>query len=680
MKFSSTIYLQMNNPLRFLSVLLFLLAGSILLSSFESRNSNGPNEAFKMPYKKAGLTERQAAAHLLDRFSFGATPKQIDEVVKMGLENWFIQQLEGKINDDDLNDRLKEYDALNMSNEQIVKNFPRQPKILKEAIEEGFINKDSVDKNDKAAYREKLQEFMQQKGYRPEKELFRQFINHKILAAAYSNNQLQQILTEFWFNHFNVSITKNNCAQFIPAYERDVIRPHVTGKFYDLLLATAQSPAMLLFLDNFNSMGANDDMQKKIDKFQQSDAAQKSAGLEPEEMEQLKKINQNKKNQGLNENYAREIMELHTLGVDGGYTQEDVTQAARVLTGWTIFPYDEKGPGNFVRKVIARVGEENLAAKGFVHNGDFFFAINRHDTKEKKVLGKTFPQGGGYDEGLQLINLLAHHVSTSKFISKKLAVKFVSDNPPQSLVDKMAASFLKNDGDIKQILLTMVTAAEFWQKEALNEKTKSPFELAMSTVRALDANIEAPFMLYQWIDKMGQKMYYYQAPTGFPDRGQYWINTGSLLNRMNFGLAFASQKIPGISFSLAAINNNREPESAEAALTTYCKIIMPERDLAETIRRLKPMINDPSIQQKINEAAGKSSAANSMLQDENKMEDAMSGNKTGDKKIDEEKLAKKMLRKKGSGREVAMASSAGNNSMLAQVVGIILGSPAFQRK
>jgi hypothetical protein len=274
--------------------------------------------------------------------------------------------------------------------------------------------------------------------------------------------------------------------------------------------------------------------------------------------------------------------------------------------------------------------------------------------------------------------MLAHHPSTAKFISKKLAVRFVSDNPPQSLIDKMAASFVQHYGDIKEVLKTMVASPEFWQKDALRGKTKSPFELAISAVRSLDAKVEMPFMLYQWVTKMGQKLYYYQAPTGFPDKGQYWINTGSLLYRMKFGLAFASQKIPGVSFSLAALNNNREPESAVAALNTYSRIIMPERDLDETIKRLEPMINDPSIQQKIETASEKNTVAGNTMSPEDKMNEEEMNVPAG-KNMSEEKLARQMLRKNGA-KEISMPVAEGNNSMLAQVVGIILGSPEFQRR
>ena len=628
---------------------------------------------FKFPYKNAGLTEREAAAHLLSRFTYGATPGQIDEVVNMGLEKWFEQQLEGGLADDSLNQRLSGYDALGLSNEQIANTFPRPAQILRMAVKDGKVDKDSV-KIDKKEYRDQLQAYMQQKGLRPMQELFRQFINQKVLRAAYSNNQLQELLTDFWFNHFNVSITKNDCAQFIPNYERDVIRPNVFGKFENLVLATAKSPAMLLYLDNFSSSGENTnaDLQQNQKFRQLVQKRQEQIMTDSTQKSQLKKLQNAKKAQGLNENYAREVMELHTLGVDGGYTQSDVTQAARVLTGWTIYPMGDNGYGSAMKKIVERVGEDKLKERGFVHEGDFLFAINRHDNKEKTVLGKTFAANGGYDEGVQLLKMLAHHPSTAKFISRKIAVRFVSDNPLQGLIDKMTKTFLEKDGDIKEVIITMATSPEFWSKDVIRAKTKSPFELEISAVRALNVDIKQPYQLFVWADKMGQKMYFYQAPTGFPDKGQYWINTGALLNRMNFGLAIASQRIAGTRLDLLALNNRHEPESATAALLTYGKLIMPERNLDETVKRLMPMLNDPELVKKVNEAADKNTVQQtSMVNNEVVMNDDMNdgiGNK-GEK-------GKKGL-KKGN---ATLQNVAGNNSMLSQVVGILIGSPEFQRK
>lgn len=659
-----------------------ILSVSTMLSSF----SNHTNTGFKMPWKSAGLTERQAAAHLISRFTFGNKPGLTDEVVNTGLEKWFQQQLDGSQDDAALKERLKNYDALSMSNQQILQTFPRAAKILKQAVDDGIITKDDISKNDKAAYRLQLNDYMKQKGFRREPELYMQFANQKILYAAYSNNQLKQVLTEFWFNHFNVSATKNDCAQFIPVYERDVIRANVNGKFADLLLATAHAPAMLFYLDNFNSSGVNEEMeatQARMKKRLEKKIQAAEANMDEDKAKLMEKLKQRKINQGLNENYAREIMELHTLGVDGGYTQADVTEAARVLTGWTVYPMEGLGYAGFARKLIEKYGEDNLLKKGFVHKGDFLFAMNRHDSKEKKVMGRKFPAGGGYEEGVALIHMLAQHASTAKFISKKLAIRFVSDNPSQALIDKMAQSFLKTDGDIRQVLITMVASPEFWAKEAVREKTKSPFELAISAVRSLDAQIEQPFMLYQWIAQMGQQLYYYQAPTGFPDKGQYWINTGSLLNRMKFGLAFAAQKIPGVQFNLAALNNNHEPESAVHALELYSKIIMPERNVQETIQRLEPMIHDPSIQKKIDDAARKSPASETPINASDEMMEQNSNDEVMEqycsKNMTEEKLARQMLRKNNS-KEVMIPTAEGYNSMLAQVVGIILGSPEFQRR
>lgn len=588
--------------------------------------------SLRFPWRKAGLTEEQAAAHLLSRFTYGATPGQVEAVVKQGLEKWFEQQLEANQSDDSLQVQLQGNDALTLSNTEIVNIYPRNPQVLRMAIDDGFVNKDSVNKGDQKAYRELLQQYMQQKGFKPVAELIRGFINQRILRAAYSPNQLQEVLTGFWFNHFNVSFTKNDCERYIPVYERDAIRPNALGRFDELLLATAQSPAMLTYLDNFKSAGAKEMPNGKGGK---------------------------KKTGGLNENYAREVMELHTLGVDGGYSQQDVTEAARVLTGWTIYPINEYN-GKAGRERLENATPAVLKHKGVVHKGDFLFMPNRHDIDSKVVLGKQFAANGGYEEGVELLHMLAHHASTATFISRKLAVKFVSDNPPQSLIDKMAKTFIDKKGDIKQVLITMVNAPEFWSSDALREKTKSPFELAISAVRGLDARIHQPYQLYTWISRMGERIYYYQAPTGFPDKGTYWINTGSLLNRMNFGLALASGRVPGVSFNLLALNNNHEPESVEAALVTYCRLLMPERNSEATIQRLTPLLNDPRLQQKIDKAAAK----NTMQQQDRETPETM----------------QPVYAAQRSKAAAATAMAPANKYQLSQVVGIIIGSPEFQRR
>jgi len=372
-----------------------------------------------------------------------------------------------------------------------------------------------------------------------------------------------------------------------------------------------------------------------------------------------------KKGGGLNENYAREVMELHTLGVDGGYTQSDVTEAARILTGWTLAPMGEDGYGAGMEKVMEKIGAANLEKRGFVREGDFLFVPTKHDNGAKTVMGKKFAAGGGYQEGVNLLSMLAHHQNTAKFISRKLALRFVNDHPSQKLIDKMAKTFMSTDGNIKQVMMCMASSPEFWDKDALREKTKSPFELAMSAVRSLNADITDPYQLFGWINRMGQKMYYYQAPTGFPDRGQYWINTGALLNRMNFGLALAAQRIPGVKINLAALNHHHEPESAEMALLTYSKLIMPERNLEQTIKRLKPMLSEPELAAKVQKAASKMPPVK------------LSGDLSAEGEMQLQPVAKADAPKKEI--DTAQLSKA-NNAMLAQVVGVIIGSPEFQRK
>lgn len=654
------------------TMILFL---GVVFSSFIP-TATSTNKGLKFPYKKAGLTERQAAAHLLSRFTYGATPGQIDLVVKMGLENWFQQQLQADLTDDSLNNRINIYKDINLTNTQVCTQYPPGFVIRSLAIKDSAISKDSVDRAiDKKAFNDQIAAYMLKKGFKSDQDLYKQFINQNILRATYSRNQLQEVLTDFWFNHFNVSFYKGECAQFVPAYERDVIRPNVFGKFDQLLLASAKSPAMLYYLDNFTSVGPPPPPPAK--------KLAPTKNITPVSNEMMMSANmmsatttvpskpqppQNKNVNGLNENYAREVMELHTLGVDGGYTQQDVTQTAKILTGWTVYPISDNAYGSNMKGLVTKIGENNLAAKGYFHDGDFLFTPNRHDTSEKIVLGHHFAAKGGYQEGVDLLEMLAHHPSTAKFLCTKLAVRFVSDNPPQNLINKMVKTFLEQGGDIQQVLITMVNAPEFWRKDALREKTKSPYELAISAVRSLNADVKDPYQLFNWMSKMGQKIYYYQAPTGFPDRGQYWINTGSLLSRMNFGLALAQQRITGVKVDIAALTNQNEPESANAALITYSKLLMPERNLDKTYQQLIPLLNAPNLYDKVNNTAAKTPVPAHTS-------DQPTVGAPGDMMLMSAVTQPKQVPKV----DVAVNNTA-NNNMLAQVMGIIIGSPEFQRR
>jgi uncharacterized protein (DUF1800 family) len=317
----------------------------------------------------------------------------------------------------------------------------------------------------------------------------------KLLRAIYSNRQLEELLTDFWFNHFNVYLDKGADHFLITEYERDVIRPHVLGRFRDLLEATAKSPAMLFYLDNW-----------------QSRAPGQSRGQRAQS--------------GLNENYGRELMELHTLGVDGGYTQHDVTEVARCFTGWTI---DQPGQG-----------------------GPFSFNPRIHDQGEKTVLGVRILPGGGIEDGEKVLDILARHPATAHFISRKLAIRFVADDPPPALVEHMAQTFLKTNGDLRAMMTTMLESKEFWSLGAYGSKLKSPLELVASAVRAADGDVDFATGLVNQVAQMGQPLYRKQEPTGYSNSSQEWLNSGGLLARLNFAVNLAGNKIPGVKVGQAS--------------------------------------------------------------------------------------------------------------------------------
>ena len=640
---------------------------AFLFWAFTPPSTDPVKESIKMPYKKMGLTKEQAAAHLLSRFTMGATPQQVNQVVDKGLENWFAEQLNGRLPEDDLLRRLPEsnYPALKMSNEAIVAHYANAAQALRLAVKNNLVSRDSLQLLGKPEYRAQLQQLMKQQGLEPLQELNRQLLNQKIIRAAYSANQLQEVLTDFWFNHFNVSLSKGASQQYVLTYERDAIRPYVMSNFYELLIHTAQHPAMLEFLDNAGSVSNNNEASRMRE---QSAAANRvkqriekmAADTNNPQQAAMQQVMARTNMQGLNENYAREVMELHTLGVDGGYSQQDVTQVAKALTGWSVRPLAKDGPAAQLMQAAGPLA--NRANKDNVTSNDFLFRANRHDEGEKTILGKKYPAEGGYQEGVQVLQQLAAHPATATFICKKLAIRFVKDTPTTLLVDQMAATFLKTEGNIRAVLVTMVNHPDFWEPAALREKVKSPFELAISAIRATGAEVMQPFQINNWITKMGQRLYYYAAPTGFPDRANFWINTGSLLNRMNFGMAFATGKIPGVKLDVSALNNHHEPASAEEALQVYSQLLLPQRDQTDNIRRLTTLLNENGLEEKIQQAASKQTPPPATA--------------------DAEEMA---MDKKQSARRNAVANGnmdamPGNTGMLQQVTGIIIGSPEFQRR
>jgi uncharacterized protein (DUF1800 family) len=348
----------------------------------------------------------------------------------------------------------------------------------------------------------------------PQQLVNSELIEQKLYRALYSNRQLEEVLADFWVNHFNVFNGKGPDRVLLTSFERDAIRPYVLGHFKDMLLATARHPAMLFYLDNWQSQAPREDLPPL------------PVGRRP----------------GLNENYGRELMELHTLGVDGGYTQDDVIAVARAFTGWTI--YDQ----------------QKLA--------EFQFNPAVHDRKEKRVLGHTLPPMQGEQDGIDVIDILAHHPSTARFISKKLAQRFVADDPPQALIDRMATTFTKTDGDLRAVLQTMFKSPEFLSEGAFQAKVKSPLEMVLSAVRSLNAEVTDPFVLAQRIADLAQPLYGKLEPTGYPNTAEGWTNTAGILGRINFATTLTAGQIPGVKIDVSRIDTKDPSKLASDLLST----------------------------------------------------------------------------------------------------------------
>jgi len=533
------------------------------------------------------LTDEQRALHGLNRLTFGPRPGDLQKVMNMDVDDWIEQQLHPEeINDGVLDAKLGQFRTLRMPVRELVQTFPNNNLVrgaaegkialpldpMKRAIYEVQISilaerqkqdqaardgktmdadtKAKIDKQNQdsvaaqadgilALTKEKRMEaiialspderrllvttirgpqrdrllaefppeqreaFLAMNG--PVGVVIGELQQAKLLRAVYSERQLQEVMTDFWFNHFNIYLNKDADQYLVTSYEREVIRPHALGKFKDLLVATAQNPAMLFYLDNWLSMGP---------KSAAAVAANLAANLA---------ANKGKPAQaaGLNENYGRELMELHTLSVSGGYTQHDVTEVARVLTGWTIQPLEQ--------------------------GAAFQFDPKKHEPGDKVVLGQTIPENG-VNEGMQVLDILAHHPNTAKFIAKKLAVRFVADDPPPALVDRMAQKFLATDGDIREVLRTLFKSPEFWSAKAYRAKVKTPFEFVVSSLRATGTDLNNAGPVVGILNKMGMPLYQMVPPTGYSMTASTWMNSEALLDRVNYALTLSDGKVGGTNF------------------------------------------------------------------------------------------------------------------------------------
>ena len=487
-----------------------------------------------LPYREAGLDERQAAVHLLNRLGFGPRPGQVEQVVDMGLEAWVQWQLEGPFDEERLHARLAGLPTTTMSDSEILKTFPNFGFVLKKAMAAGAVEQ-PIEKDRKAAL-SAARSFMADKGFRPQRELIGELIAQKIIRAVHGESQLKELLVDFWFNHFNVSITNNKARVFTPSFEKNAVRPFVLGRFEEMLEATAKHPAMLFYLDN----GLSRSEAEATTTLEYRRSLRK-----PGRFRRNAPVNIGGKSRqrGINENYARELLELHTLGVGGGYSQQDVIEVARAFTGWTVHSRYRTGD-------LPKTDPTKWRHLGGVRDGFFVFNPARHDANPKVILGTQFGKGGGIEEGEKVLHLLAEHPATARFIATKFARRFVSDQPPEALVERLAQSFSQTDGDLKALVVTLVQAPEFWQAEFVAGKVKSPFELAVSAIRALDGEVENAKPLARWIRKMGQPLYAYQAPTGYPDSGRFWLNSGTLIHRLEFAAGLVSHRVKGVSLNL----------------------------------------------------------------------------------------------------------------------------------
>jgi uncharacterized protein (DUF1800 family) len=486
--------------------------------------------------KTTRLTDEQRIVHVLNRLGFGARPGDVERVKAMGLENYINQQLAPeKIADTVAENKVNELSALTMSTAELYEKYPQPGQLIRQLQARGMLPKELSEEKDNPKnpqenpeYRKLIQEYYKENGLEQPQRIVAQLQASRILRAVYSERQLQEVMVDFWTNHFNVFAGKGADRWLLPGFDRDTIRPNALGKFSALLQATAQSPAMLFYLDNFQSVSPNANNGR---------------------MQQMMNAPAQRPRRGINENYARELMELHTLGVDGGYTQKDVTEVARCFTGWTIFQ-----PRGGAAAANALAGEDARAARPAARPaGSFFFNRRTHDDGEKVVLGQKIPAGGGFNDGLKVLDILAHHPSTAQFIATKLVRHFVSDNPPPALVNRVATAFTKSDGDIRETLKAIFFSSEFYSSDSYRAKVKRPFELVVSAIRVLGADTNGGPGTHQWIARMGEPLYGFQTPNGYSDAAESWVNTGGLLERMNFGVALAGNRIPGTRVDLAPI-------------------------------------------------------------------------------------------------------------------------------
>jgi len=534
--------------------------------------ANAQGKAQRGAKKQLAMNEDQRIAHVLSRLTYGARPDDFERVKAMGVEAFINQQLDpDSLDAGGVIARLKKLPTLGMATPVIIEQYtPPKPAVVpspapvmspdnSSAAAQKAIAQNSLSatpqiakpnmsamqsemqmdaKKDEAA-RPGLQGNMKApemakpgdpqstsaapKPTPPPKNpqmVVTELQRAKLLRAVYSERQLYEMMVDFWENHFSIFANKDDDRYLLTGYDRETIRPFAMGRFRDLLGATAHSPAMLFYLDNWRSSVPRPYSATKT----------KPAGVDG----------------GLNENYARELMELHTLGVDGGYTQKDVQEVARCFTGWTIQKPNEQGL--------------------------FLYRPGLHDDGEKIVLGHRILPGGGPADGERVLDILATHPATARFIATKLARRFIGDEPPQSIIDRAAAVFLKTDGSIRETLRAIVTSPEFFSATAYRAKMRSPFEYVAAALRALNAESDADRPVLDAIGRMGQPVFGRISPDGYADRADQWLSSGAMIARLNFASALATNRIKGTRIDLARLLSGVDEAKKDSVATKFIRL------------------------------------------------------------------------------------------------------------
>ena len=487
--------------------------------------------------QEAEATDRDRAIHLLQRATYGPRPQDVDAVFSAGIADWLDRQLHPeRIDDPALETRLARIPVASMSLTELLGQYP--PSQVLSSVR-GLVQGNSLPESETRRLRREL-------GEHSPRRILDGLVTARITRAVHSERQLQEMMTTFWYDHFNVFWGKDATRSLVPDYERNAIRPHVFGKFEDMVLATAQHPAMLFYLDNFQSAASDSSLQARerrdaiVQRMRRMPARARARATQRMEEDQ-----QRRRRPGLNENYARELMELHTLGVDGGYTQADVIDVARILTGWT---FGESGSRMEMRQARAAYEDGRLVLPEIDYDDayQFRFRAEFHDAGEKTVMGHVFEAGGGQEEGVELIRMLAHHPSTARHVATQLATRFVADSPSTTLVDHLAEVFLATEGDLREVTRALFTSDEFYDPAVVANRVKSPFLLVTSTLRMTHSRTANVRVLMEPLRSLGEAPYLAEPPTGYPETSAQWASSGAMLTRMNFATSYVTGRLRGV--------------------------------------------------------------------------------------------------------------------------------------